>query len=552
MNGHIFISYSKKDSSWLAQLAPILEQARIHFGVEYWTDARIVVSDDWNNEIEQALENSTAAIFLVSGDFLSSRFIKEIEIERLLKKSIRIFPLLVSDCLWRKIEWLAKIQIFPNSPILPLDEVPDSERKRLLLEFVECVIDKLKAIKPTASALGFSEHQIYKQCAPAPKTTTVDGPQMESCIVLNVDIRNFTLMQPETQHASIKALWASIKNQLGSDHNSEIIPHEDGAVFIFPLPKTTHQSVMSSTTALVKSLSLANMHLRAALHQGYVSRFQTEILKQPVTFGTAINECRKLCAFSDEGQFVVSETYLDGWENLSTANFDGLFPVRGRPPFKIMLKEDRYIGIRIAGNEKDKSPNRILFLNTVDEQIWLLLDDIESLFVDLLEESGLKGARKIAIPRISFLTPVKRHGMNFLTASSFRFRHGRRIIEPSNTYYNIEPPGSGCCGRAFVSGEIQVVAGLSNESRKYINYWKKRWNLDEEAVKGFSRASKAIMSIPIGIGDLPKIGVLCIDCMHPLTTLAKVNDSSLRSLCKELSDEFNVEFSALWALRMQH
>src|SRR5262249_36221675 len=118
MSGHIFISYSHEDKPWLERLIRILKQAQIQFGLEYWTDARIVVSDDWNDEIRQALEKSNAAILLVSGEFLSSRFIKEVEVAKLLQgakdKAIPVFPLLVSDCLWRKVEWLAKIQIFPN------------------------------------------------------------------------------------------------------------------------------------------------------------------------------------------------------------------------------------------------------------------------------------------------------------------------------------------------------------------------------------------------------------------------------------------------------
>jgi len=76
------------------------------------------------------------------------------------------------------------------------------------------------------------------------------------------------------------------------------------------------------------------------------------------------------------------------------------------------------------------------------------------------------------------------------------------------------------------------------------------WNLEEDDVMGFSRMSRAVMSIPIGI--TPMLGVLCIDSMHPLTTMSKVDDIWLQEFCEEMHLEFNTELSALWMHRIQH
>jgi len=568
MNGQIFVSYSHDDKPWLDRLEPLLKQAHVQFDLESWTDEKINVSATWRKEISSALENATAAVLLISGNFLSSPFIREVETARLLERaksrSLPIFPLLISDCLWQKVPWLAEIQVFPYAPPTPLDQVPTKEEQdRLLLTFVGRIIDQLKLSSPTRiHTSGFESTQ------PAPGSPIAKSQRLDTqgAIVLAMDIRDFSLMGADAQREAIKALWHIIQQPSTAVRSIDVLPHEDGVLLIFPAAEGAHQAVRALTHSWISALSALSVELRVALHQGVVSRLEIPALATTVSFGTTINECRKLCSFSGSGQIVISDSFLDGWEDLGGAAYDDLSPGRGKAPFDVMVKEDRQIGIRISGDKDGELPKRLAFLNFVDREIFGRLDLIEEAFVDFLRCPTLRHVRRLTSPRISILSPVRRHGKLFLTSSLFRYQHGdqdvkkptikQMLAKPGRTFsfYDLDPPGSGTCGRAFVSGKIQIATGLPDfraDEVGYIRRWKDSWGMDEEDVLGFSRKSRAVISIPFGIKDWPTLGVVCLDCMHPLTGGRKLKPSSLLQFCREIDDEFMSELSLLWMHRMQ-
>ena len=119
MSGHsIFVSYSHKDERWKNRLVThlgVLEQEGI---LDLWEDRRIEVGDDWKPEIEKAIDKATVAILLVSADFLTSKFILDEEIPKLLerreKEGVRIIPIIVKPCAWTQVKWLSKIQARPK------------------------------------------------------------------------------------------------------------------------------------------------------------------------------------------------------------------------------------------------------------------------------------------------------------------------------------------------------------------------------------------------------------------------------------------------------
>ena len=52
--------------------------------VEVWDDSRIQPSVPWREEIDRALARATAAVLIISPDFLDSAFINDVELPRLL------------------------------------------------------------------------------------------------------------------------------------------------------------------------------------------------------------------------------------------------------------------------------------------------------------------------------------------------------------------------------------------------------------------------------------------------------------------------------------
>lgn len=107
----IFICYSHEDEKWKDRVGKFLQP----FKLDIWSDNRIGLGENWFEEIKKAIEESDAAILIVTIDFLNSRFIKEEEIPRFLeqriKNNFKIFPLLVRECPWKKNEWLNSINM---------------------------------------------------------------------------------------------------------------------------------------------------------------------------------------------------------------------------------------------------------------------------------------------------------------------------------------------------------------------------------------------------------------------------------------------------------
>src|SRR5262249_19838494 len=112
----VFVSYSTKDSDWLARL-------RVHLGflerqklIDVWWDTRIEVGADWEQEIEKALGSAQVAVLMISPAFLASDYVWQKEMPRILahaKEGMEIVPLIIRPCAWKLEAALARFQARP-------------------------------------------------------------------------------------------------------------------------------------------------------------------------------------------------------------------------------------------------------------------------------------------------------------------------------------------------------------------------------------------------------------------------------------------------------
>jgi len=118
MLSKIFISYSRKDLVWKDRVLKHLGALESAGEFTAWDDQRIKAGDAWLPEIEAAMSTAEVALLLVSADFLTSPFIKRIEIPRLLERrraeGLRIIPVFVGPCAWAAVGWLAELQARPR------------------------------------------------------------------------------------------------------------------------------------------------------------------------------------------------------------------------------------------------------------------------------------------------------------------------------------------------------------------------------------------------------------------------------------------------------
>lgn len=129
----LFLSYSHKDEHFRKAVSAHLGVIERHHDIHTWTDRRIKGGDRWVAEIAAALAEAEIVILLVSQHSLTSDFILAKEIEPAMKSAKRIFPILVRDCDWQAVDWLADLQIRPVGAI-PLAQLKPSQRDTALKE----------------------------------------------------------------------------------------------------------------------------------------------------------------------------------------------------------------------------------------------------------------------------------------------------------------------------------------------------------------------------------------------------------------------------------
>jgi hypothetical protein len=106
----VFVSYSHDDRDWrdksTVMLAPLVRSRQL----EPWDDTRIPAGDAWRRDIDDGTRRAQAALLLVTGSYLASRFIMDEELPALAAHGVRLVPVLVRDCLWKYVPLLAEVQ----------------------------------------------------------------------------------------------------------------------------------------------------------------------------------------------------------------------------------------------------------------------------------------------------------------------------------------------------------------------------------------------------------------------------------------------------------
>ncbi len=123
----VFISYSHRDERWKDLLSTHLGVLEAEGRLVFWDDRKLRAGDDWYSELSRAMESARVAVMLISAYFLTSDFIRNKELPRLLerreKEGMALVPIIVRSCAWQHVRWLAQIQI------RPLDGRPLASRK---------------------------------------------------------------------------------------------------------------------------------------------------------------------------------------------------------------------------------------------------------------------------------------------------------------------------------------------------------------------------------------------------------------------------------------
>ena len=126
----------------------VLQQQSI---LELWDDCRIGAGADWYQEICQAMEAAHVAVFLISADFLTSPFILQEGVARLMtrrqQEGLPIVPILVRPCLWKQVPWLARMQLRPTD-VQPLSAGNEYQIETALMAIAEEIAALIRRATP--------------------------------------------------------------------------------------------------------------------------------------------------------------------------------------------------------------------------------------------------------------------------------------------------------------------------------------------------------------------------------------------------------------------
>lgn len=144
----IFVSYSHSDKEYVERLLVHLRPLQKQGMLELWVDTHLRAGDNWKNEIQKALERATAAILIISADFLASDFIVDNELPPLLRnaeeKGTRILPLIAKPCRFTRDPNLKHFQSIndPKEALVLLDSGHQEKILDALCAEVERYINK--------------------------------------------------------------------------------------------------------------------------------------------------------------------------------------------------------------------------------------------------------------------------------------------------------------------------------------------------------------------------------------------------------------------------
>ena len=164
----VFISYAHEDVKWLNEILKYLNSYK-NEGLTVWTDKELSPGDLWNDEIVTAISHANIAILLISIDFINSVFIMEKEVPLILDQfqnnSLRVFPIIVSDCPWDEIKSLKMFHVCLDEG-LPLSE--SNNTPKFLTNIAKEVFEMIQFMPKEESSNSYGP-LTYRMCNRIPQ-----------------------------------------------------------------------------------------------------------------------------------------------------------------------------------------------------------------------------------------------------------------------------------------------------------------------------------------------------------------------------------------------
>ena len=140
----LFFSYCHRDETMRDELEVHLSALKRQGTIESWHDRRIIVGEEWAEEIDHYLNEADIILLLVSPYFIASDYCYNIEMARAMERhekgETRVIPVILEPCRWQGMPF-GKLQAVPT------DGKPISKFPNLHDAFLEVVQAIEKAVE---------------------------------------------------------------------------------------------------------------------------------------------------------------------------------------------------------------------------------------------------------------------------------------------------------------------------------------------------------------------------------------------------------------------
>lgn len=143
-HGPVFISYARADSEWLSRVLIHMRPLERAGRIELWHDGKLRPGQPWRQELDIAVQLASAAVLLVSANFMASDFIYANELQPIAKRAkaegVVVFPVIIGHCFYEADDNLRDLQSF-NDPESPLCRLDDGHVDKILVKLAKHVRD---------------------------------------------------------------------------------------------------------------------------------------------------------------------------------------------------------------------------------------------------------------------------------------------------------------------------------------------------------------------------------------------------------------------------
>jgi len=125
----VFISYSHKDTSYVDRFRTHISPLKDNGLIEDWYDRKILPGEDFEEKIDNNLEDADVICLFISADFFDSDNCKKEKMKAFkLKKSkgIPVIPIILSDCGWEDVKDISKPLVLPTDG-KPISNFPNQD-----------------------------------------------------------------------------------------------------------------------------------------------------------------------------------------------------------------------------------------------------------------------------------------------------------------------------------------------------------------------------------------------------------------------------------------